>query len=149
MYSGFVNAFQTSYRWSFYALIIWAFVLLLLIIVCVPETYHPKILGARAARLRRETGDDGWRTKQEIALEGVSVPLTICRFVQRVPLLLVRDPMMLCLCVWSAFTLSVIYLFLVSFPLVFIRDRGFTLWQEGLVRAYPLPFGCRSPVLGD
>lgn len=135
MYSGFVNQFQTSYRWSFYALIIWSAILWILVIFFIPETYHPKILRIRAAKFRKETGDDTWCTKQEIALAGVSKTLTVLRFMKRVPLLLLTDPMMLSLCIWSAMTLGVIYLFLEAFPLVFIRDHGFPLWAEGMVSA--------------
>lgn len=48
---------KTDFNRTFYTLIIWSGVQLLLIIVVVPETYHPVLLRRKAIRLRSETGD--------------------------------------------------------------------------------------------
>lgn len=61
---GFVNQ-HTNWRWSFYLLIIWSFVQLVLIALFVPETYHPVLLRQKASRLRRETGNDAWKSPIE------------------------------------------------------------------------------------
>ncbi len=45
--------------------------------------------------------------------------------------LLVREVMLLLLCLWSALLLGILYLFFVAFPIVFDR-HGFNLQEVGL-----------------
>jgi MFS family permease len=61
---GFINQY-TDWRWSFYVLLIWAGVLLCLIILFVPETYHPVILRKKAIKLRKQTGEPRWQAPIE------------------------------------------------------------------------------------
>jgi hypothetical protein len=41
-------------------LLIWSGVQLALIVICVPETYHPVLLRHKAQKLRKETGEEKW-----------------------------------------------------------------------------------------
>jgi MFS family permease len=45
--SGFINQ-NTYWRWTYYVVLIWAFVMLVLLLVFVPETYDPELLRRRA-----------------------------------------------------------------------------------------------------
>jgi MFS family permease len=47
--SGFINQ-NTYWRWTYYVIIIWAFVMLVLIVTLVPETYDPELLRRRAVQ---------------------------------------------------------------------------------------------------
>jgi multidrug resistance protein len=69
---GFINQ-NTSWRWTFYVLIIWTAAMLASIICFVPETYHPVLLRNKARKLRKETGDERWKAP----LEKVSVRLVL------------------------------------------------------------------------
>ena len=57
---------------------------------------------------------------------------TIMRSCYRPFLLLTLEPMCLCLCVFCAFVLGVLYLFFGAFNIVFTKNHGFNLWQVGL-----------------
>ncbi|KAJ5662666.1 hypothetical protein N7462_011592 [Penicillium macrosclerotiorum] len=126
---GFINDF-TSWRWTFYVLLIWTGVLLVLIIFLVPETYHPVLLRRKAQKLRKETGDDRWRAPIEKLQR--SVAQTVLRSMYRPILLLALEPMCLNLCVFSAILLGILYLFFGAFQLVFSTVYGLELWQRGL-----------------
>ncbi|CAI7586543.1 unnamed protein product [Penicillium pancosmium] len=126
---GFINAF-TTWRWTFYVLLIWSGVQLISLIVLVPETYHPVLLRRKAHKLRQETGDDRWKAPIE-KLER-SVPQTVLRSMYRPILLLTLEPMCLNLCIFSAILLGILYLFFGAFQLVFLEVYGFTIWQRGL-----------------
>ncbi|KAF7116057.1 hypothetical protein CNMCM5793_003978 [Aspergillus hiratsukae] len=126
---GFINQF-TTWRWTFYVLLIWTGVLLVLIILLVPETYHPVLLRRKAQKLRKETGDDRW--KAPIERMNRSVARTILRSTYRPWLLLALEPMCLNLCIFSAILLGILYLFFGAFQLVFGNIYGFELWQRGL-----------------
>ncbi|KEY81177.1 MFS multidrug transporter [Aspergillus fumigatus] len=126
---GFINQF-TTWRWTFYVLLIWSGVLLVSIILFVPETYHPVLLRRKAQKLRKETGDDRW--KAPIERMHRSVARTVLRSTYRPWLLLALEPMCLNLCIFSAILLGILYLFFGAFQLVFGNVYGFELWQRGL-----------------
>ncbi|GAD99243.1 MFS transporter [Paecilomyces variotii No. 5] len=126
---GFINSY-TTWRWTFYVLLIWTGVVLGLIVLFVPETYHPVLLRRKAQRLRKETGDDRWTAPIEKMKR--SVLQTVLRSLYRPMLLLALEPMCMNLCIFSAILLGILYLFFGAFNLVFTNVWGFTLWQVGL-----------------
>ncbi|KAI9045085.1 MFS transporter [Aspergillus affinis] len=126
---GFINQY-TTWRWTFYVLLIWTGILLISIIVLVPETYHPVLLRRKARQIRKETEDDRW--KAPIERLNRSVPQTVLRSTYRPMLLLTLEPMCLNLCIFSAILLGILYLFFGAFQLVFGNVYGFVLWQRGL-----------------
>ncbi|KAI9926656.1 hypothetical protein MW887_003749 [Aspergillus wentii] len=125
---GFINQY-TTWRWSFYVLLIWTGILLVCMIILVPETYHPVILRQKARKIRQATGDDRWKAPIEKLHR--SVARTVLRSTYRPVLLLVLEPMCLCLCIFSAILLGILYLFFGAFQLVFSNVYGFELWQRG------------------
>ncbi|KAJ5375182.1 hypothetical protein N7517_007188 [Penicillium concentricum] len=126
---GFINAF-TTWRWTFYVLLIWTGMLLISIILLVPETYHPVLLRRKAQKLRQETGDIRWKAPIEKLQR--SVAQTVLRSMYRPVLLLTLEPMCLCLCIFSAILLGILYLFFGAFQLVFDEVYGLVIWQRGL-----------------
>lgn len=126
---GFINQY-TSWRWTFYVLIIWSGVTLVIIALLVPETYHPVLLRNKARKLRKETGDDRWKAPMEKTSK--SIVKTIAYSLLRPGQLLIFEPMCLNLCLFSAILLGILYLFFGAFPLVFEGNHEFTLSQTGL-----------------
>ena len=108
-------------------LIIWSVVMLGLIILGVPETYHPVLLRSKAITLRKETGDERWKAPIEVMQR--SMLQTILRSCYRPFLLLTLEPMVLNLCLFSALLLGVLYLFFGAFEIVFTNNHGFELYQ--------------------
>ncbi|XXG97624.1 3-dehydroquinate dehydratase (3-dehydroquinase) [Hypoxylon texense] len=126
---GFIN-YNTNWRWTYYVMIMWAFALMVMIIVFAPETYHPIKLRDKARNLRKETGDDRWKAPMEKTTK--SIAATVGNSLLRPFQLLIFEPMCLLLCLFSAILLGVLYLFFGAFPLVFGNTYGFNLWQTGL-----------------
>lgn len=125
----FINQFA-NWRWSFYVLLIWAGVMLVLITLFIPETYHPVLLRRKAIKVRDETGDERWHAR--IERMDKSILQTIIRSCYRPFLLLTLEPMCLNLCIFSALLLGVLYLWFGAFNLVFENNHGFEQWQVGL-----------------
>lgn len=46
--------------------------------------------------------------------------------------LLILEPVCFCLCIFAALLHGILYLFFDAFPLVFVNNHGFNLWQVGL-----------------
>ncbi|KKF94757.1 putative drug/proton antiporter YHK8 [Ceratocystis platani] len=126
---GFIN-YNTNWRWTYYVLLMWAGVLLILLALFVPETYHPVLLRRKAARIRKLTGDPRWLASTE--RQEKSLSKTLLTSLYRPFQLLVLEPMLLNLCIYSALLLGILYLFFGAFPQVFTATHGFNLWQNGL-----------------
>ncbi|CZT43278.1 probable benomyl/methotrexate resistance protein [Rhynchosporium secalis] len=126
---GFINQY-IDWRWTFYVLLIWSGANLGMIMLFVPETYHPILLRNKARKLRQETGDEKWKSSME--RNNKSIPKTIALSLQRPFQLLFLEPMVLNLCLFSAILLGILYLFFGAFPLVFTGNHGFSLSQVGL-----------------
>ncbi|KAL8792170.1 MAG: hypothetical protein Q9195_005266 [Heterodermia aff. obscurata] len=126
---GFINQY-TSWRWTFYVLIIWSAIDLALLGLLVPETYHPVLLRNKARKLRSDTGNNRWIAP--IEKMNKSIPRTIVIATRRPFELLIFEPMCLNLCILSAVLLGIIYLFFGAFGVVFTGNYGFSLSQVGL-----------------
>jgi multidrug resistance protein len=126
---GFIND-HTSWRWTFYVLIIWSGAMLASIVFFVPETYHPVILKRKAIQKRKDTGEDHWLAPMEKTKK--SIPMTIATSLKRPFELLFFEPMCLNLCFFSAILLGILYLFFGAIALVFRTTHGFSLSQIGL-----------------
>lgn len=113
---GFINE-NTTWRWTFYFLLIWAGAMWATLCVYVPETYHPILLRKKAEKIRKETGEERWRAPIEKSKK--SIPKTIALSLYRPFQLLFLEPMCFNLCLFSAILLGILYLFFGAFPLVF------------------------------
>lgn len=126
---GFINQ-QTSWRWTFWVLIIWSFFMLASLYFFVPETYHPVLLRQRAVALRIQTGDSRYRAPIE-KLDR-SITKTVLWSCTRPFQLLIHETMVSLLCTFTAILLGVLYLFFQAFPLVFSHVYHFDLQMIGL-----------------
>lgn len=125
---GFINE-NTNWRWTWYVMIIWSFVIWIMLCL-VPETYNPVLLQRKAARIRRETGDDKYYAPYDKRDTGIFK--TILLSCQRPFQLLCFEPMVLALCTFTALLLGILYLFFQAFGIVFRGNHGFTLSQVGM-----------------
>ncbi|KAA8909982.1 major facilitator superfamily domain-containing protein [Sphaerosporella brunnea] len=126
---GFINQ-NISWRWTFWIMMMWSGLELALIYFLVPETYTPVLLRRRAVALRARTGEERYHAPIERLTR--SIPRTIAWSCLRPFQLLVFEPMVLLLCLFTALLLGVLYLFFQAFPLVFGAVHGFGLQATGL-----------------
>lgn len=127
---GFIN-YYLNFRWTYYIMIIWAAVILAMIFFFAPETYHSVLLRAKAQRLRKENGDDRYHVPAEHSLPA-SKTRAVATSIVRPCQFLVFEPMCLCLNIFSAILLGILYLFFLAFPMVFRNQYDLNLWQGGL-----------------
>ncbi|KGO50466.1 hypothetical protein PEX2_037830 [Penicillium expansum] len=124
---GFINSF-TSWRWSFYVIIIWSASLWVVMLLFMKETYAPVLLRKKALRLQAASDKSG----TPVQPGALSMQKVFLRSMYRPFLLLLLEPMCLCLCLYTAVIIGTLYLFFGAFPLVFSNLYGFNLWQIGL-----------------
>lgn len=131
-----VGRHSEKWRWVFHAISLALMVSYLLVVLLVPETCLIKLLGKKAQRIRKRTGD--WRyhmlkNKNTNSSTGLFVlSAKLYQILKEPVVLLYNEPMLALLCVYSGLLLAVMYLFFVSYPRVFSRVYGFSTYHVGL-----------------
>jgi len=130
--ASFINQ-SLHWRWTCYFSSIWIFVELILIVFLVPETFAPKLLKKKAAKLRKETGNQNLRSLRERQEDAMSISkLTyVVRSTARPFQILLKEPMAFLLCLWCAILLGILYAFFSAFPIIF-GSKGFNEGEVGL-----------------
>ncbi|KAJ9104069.1 hypothetical protein QFC20_004646 [Naganishia adeliensis] len=127
--AGFIN-YSVNWRWTYYVLMIWSGVELVLVYLLVVETYKPELLRRKAVRLRRETGNTSLYAPIEHSRRSFLHSLGNSL---KTPFLVVAPQLMAeLLTLWVALVLGVLYLFFNAFPLTFERNHGFNQQQSGM-----------------
>ncbi|BEJ12282.1 hypothetical protein CspHIS471_0207420 [Cutaneotrichosporon sp. HIS471] len=126
--SGFINQRQPDWRWTYYVVIMWAFVCMVALLILLPETYDPQLLKRKAKHLRKT--DNRWRAPIEKFDRSFTAAL---KHSLRTPFrLLATEPMVLFLDLWSALILGILYLSFSGVPYIFRTQHGFSLEQTGM-----------------
>ncbi|KAI5777567.1 MFS multidrug transporter [Geopyxis carbonaria] len=115
---GFI-AEHTSWRWAFWSTSIADALVQLLGLLFLKETYPPRLLAAKAARLRRETGND--KLRSEFDTRDRTFAAVLRTALVRPFRLLATQPIVQFLAVYMAYLYGIMYLVLATFP---------TLWSE-------------------
>lgn len=128
LFSGFVNQ-HVEWRWTYHALIIWAFLQTVTLICFVPETYTPVILKWKAQRLRKAGGNNHLYAP----LEKMNISLGRSIFVSCYkPFQLLADRMLFLIDLWCALILGILYLAFRAFPIIFMEKHHFNMQMTGV-----------------
>ena len=120
-----------GWRWTFWLLLWLSAGTFVMLVAFFPETQHNNILHRRAERIRRETGDNRYYTKQELVESEVSFKEFVIEITARPFKLMVLEPAVLAFNVYIAVCYGTFYLFFEAFPIVFIGIYHFTLVEMG------------------
>lgn len=126
-----------GWKWCFFVLTIFNAAVAGFGLVFFQETYAPRLLADKAARLRKETGNPHLHTIYEIA-NGETAVDKLAHSVLRPVSLIFGHPMVFGLGLYMAFTYGFMYLCIVTFPAVYKGTYGFSTNIAGLMY---LPFG--------
>lgn len=127
---GYIVDSYLGWRWTMYITAIMGFVSFGLDLLFLEETYPPQILIAKAAELRRRTGNHFIHAKQE-EIE-VDLRELLEKNFSRPMRLLFQEPIILLLSIYMSFVYGILYLFLTAYPLVFQGVHGFSAGPSGL-----------------
>lgn len=101
-------------------------------LIIVPETYSPKLLQMRAARLRRETRN--WALHSFLDEHEPSLGDIVYKYILRPFQMLTMEPILICITIYLALIYGILYLFFESYPVSFSEVRG---WKSEGVAALP------------
>lgn len=141
--SGFI-AENTTWRWVFGVATILAAVTLPLIF-CMPETYLPILLSQRAAKLRKETGENVI-AKTDLQKKSFKFVLTVV--MTRPFRMLFQELIVMCVCAYLSLAYAIFYLYFEAYPLVFQGPDSVYKWSPGIAGLAFLPIGLGVMVSG-
>lgn len=113
---------KTTWRWGFWSISIANVFVQIVCFVYIRETYAPRILGQKAARLRIETGKEGLYTKWDDPDR--TLMKLYARAFSRPWKLLLTQPMIQVLAVYNAYNYGLLYLFISTFPRLWADKYG-------------------------
>ncbi|KAI3321836.1 MFS general substrate transporter [Xylariaceae sp. AK1471] len=111
---GFIAEY-TTWRWIFWSTSIFQAVMIAVSFDVFRETFGPLILMRRAARLRKETGNQQYYTEYEHQIKDQSVLQVVGRALSRPLRMLIFHPLVQITAVISAFSYGTLYIVLSSF----------------------------------
>ncbi|KAJ5646881.1 MFS multidrug transporter [Penicillium lividum] len=104
---------------------------LMILIGLVPETYAPVILKRRAAKLRKETGNQNIITEQENAK--LTLKDVIRTNLVRPIAMIMTEPVLDLMCLYVMLIYSMLYAFFFAYPVIFGKLYGYNDGQIGLM----------------
>ena len=125
---GGCTAEAKGWRWTIWIVVIAVGSFACLSLVFFRETYQVKILNRKADRLRRETGNDGLRSKHQDTVNRYSFPQSIKRPIQ----MLFLSPVVIIIALYTAITYGLSYLILTTLTEVMQNTYGFGQGAVGL-----------------
>ncbi|KAK0458255.1 spermine transporter [Desarmillaria tabescens] len=128
LFGGWI-AEKAGWRWMYWVLFIFTGVCFAFTLF-IPETLASLLLRRKAAKLRKSTGDESYRTLEE--LERVPFFETLKISLLRPIVMLVAEPIVALFSLYLSFIYSLLYLFFFAFPIAFEEVRGFGMGMTGV-----------------
>lgn len=128
---GFIDQY-TTWRWMFWSTSVFQGFMSLVSLVAYHETYVPLILGRRASKLRRDTGDSRYHTVYERLDSEHSAARLIYQAMTRPMRLLAFHPIIQIASLISAFWYGTLYIVLSSFSTLWTSYYGEPVSTSGL-----------------
>ncbi|KAG8682468.1 hypothetical protein FRC09_016756, partial [Ceratobasidium sp. 395] len=129
--AGYMSVAGVNWRWVFWMLTIFAGVCTVLLFFTLPETYAPIILKQRAAKLRKETGDQ--RYFSAIERENLHWTKRLENILGRPFKMIVQEPMLLAVTLYMSFIYGCVYLLFAAYPIVFTQGHHLNEGASGLM----------------
>lgn len=142
--SGFV-AENTSWRWAFGVAALFAAATIPLV-VSMPETYAPIILSKRAARLRKETGDQNIIAQSDLQKKSFKYVMSVV--MTRPFRMLFQELIVSTTCLYLALCYGIFYLYFEAYPIIFLGPDSVYGYSPGIAGLTFLPIAIGGFVAG-
>ncbi|ESK91681.1 mfs polyamine transporter [Moniliophthora roreri MCA 2997] len=120
---------RAGWRWIYWVLFIFSGLCFFLTLF-IPETLAPVILRRKAAKLRKETGDDSYKTLEELERKPLTETLKVALL--RPIVMLLTEPIVILFSFYLSFVYALLYLLFFAFPIAFSEIRGFGEGMTGV-----------------
>lgn len=121
-----------GWRWPMWEVVWLSSIILVLLLTLMPETSADNILLRRARRLRKLTGNANLQSQSEINQRHISTYSIVKTVLIRPTEIMLKDPSIFFIHVYTAYFYAIFYTFFEVFPLVFPVIYGFNEGETGL-----------------
>ena len=121
---GFLTDSYLGWRWTAWITLIASGFFGLIALFIIPETYAPKLLQDRAARLRVQTKN--WAYHSFLDEHKPTWNDIVAKYLLRPIQMLILEPILIAMTIYLAFVYGVLYLFFEAYPISFGEVRGWT-----------------------
>ncbi len=119
-----------GWRWTEYIEAIWVATMFVFALTTMPEVFPGVLLKRKAARLRKETGDERyWHPHEQ---EKIKLSNVFQKYLLRPLKMLVTEPMITAIAIYASFVYGLLYMTLEIFPIVYVEERGWGLVSSSL-----------------
>lgn len=125
----------SSWSWVYWAFLIIASVLYVVFTILVPETHANTLLKSRAAKLRKLTGDDSYKSISELKVVEFS---EMAKDSLLRPFALLGELIVLLITLYMSVIYGLLYMFFFAYPVVYGEGKG---WSDVMVGVMFLPIG--------
>ncbi|UZJ52159.1 hypothetical protein CBS101457_001479 [Exobasidium rhododendri] len=129
--SGAIAVTGTSWRWVYWVCAIFSGVCFVICLFTVRETFTPAILQKKAKRIRKETGNNNYKSGLDLTplvMKSLLHDTFLFPFV-----LLIKEPILLAIGLYLSFVYGIIYLLFGAYPIIFEEIHGFNSLVGGLM----------------
>lgn len=117
----------------------------LVIIFGMKESRGSVLLRRRAKKLRETTGDQRWRSRDEVEAAKITFWQLMRQNLSRPVRMLFTEPVLASFAIWISFCWACLYIALEGIPIVF-SVYGFTIGQSGMVFAAQIRSSCPASI---
>lgn len=133
--SGFI-AESLSWRWCFWLGLILAGATTPFLLI-MPETYAPVLLARKAAKIRKETGNNAIIASSELQKTSVRFVLTIV--MTRPFRMLIHESIVMFTCMYLSLAYAIFYLYFEAYPIIFLGPTSIYKFSPGIAGLAFLP----------
>lgn len=120
---------HAGWRWIYWVMLIFSGVVYVFAFFIVPETHHNTLLRRRAKKLIKETGDQRYKIKRDLAPQKFSTVMKIALFR---PFQLFFELIVFLISLYMSVVYGLLYMFFFAYPIVFMEGKGWSAGKTGL-----------------
>ncbi|KAF1952477.1 MFS general substrate transporter, partial [Byssothecium circinans] len=119
-----------GWRWMFWVIAIVTGIVSIVAFFVLKETYPPVLLERKAAKIRKETGDERYHSKLASNIPSTQL---FKHSILRPTKMLIFCPMVTILCAYVAILYGTLYLLFTTYSFVFVEIYSYSTFETGLV----------------
>lgn len=135
IFGGLLADHASTWRWCYWTFLIVTGFNMLMMAIFMPETYAPTILKRRARKLRKLTGDERYRTYEELKVRKLS---QICHDSFLRPFVLLSELIVFLITLYMSVIYGLLYMFFLAYPVVYQEGKH---WSASMTGVMFIPFG--------
>lgn len=129
IFGGLLGDYTSTWRWIYWAFLIIAG-FMYIVQLFLPETHAPTLLRHRAKKLRKDTGDESYKSITELNKKTIKELLnqSILR-----PFILLTELIIFLITLFMSVIYGLLYMYFFAYPIVYMKGKGWSASKTGIM----------------